>query len=114
MIAKGGPHLTPTKAVHFPGFRIRVSSGEMRGENWSMPQLAKYLAPAAGFSVVDRTGISGSYDIGFSYAPNSDADSTLPSLNEALKEATGLLLKPQRVPVETLVIDSIQKIPTAD
>lgn len=114
MIAKGGPRLTSTKAVHFPGWRIRVSSGEMRGENWSMRQLAKYLTSAAGFPVVDRTGITGSYDIGFSYAPNSEADSTLPSLNEALKEATGLLLKPQRVPVETLVIDSIQKIPTAD
>jgi len=114
VIAKGGPRLTPTRADHFPGFRINVSPGQMRGVNWSMPQLAKYLTPAAGFPVVDQTGITGSYDIGFSYEPNPDADGTLPSLHVALKEATGLLLKPQKVPVETVVIDSIDKTPTAN
>jgi uncharacterized protein (TIGR03435 family) len=114
LIAKGGPHLTPTKADHFPGFRINVSSGEMRGANWSLPQLAKYLTPAAGFPVVDQTGLTGSYDIAFSYEPNPDADSTLPSLSAALKQATGLFLKPQKIPVETLVIDSADKTPTAN
>lgn len=114
VLAKGGPHLTPTKADHFPGFRIHVGSGQMRGVNWSLPQLAKYLTPAAGFPVVDQTGITGSYDIGFSYEPKPDADSTLPSLKEALQQATGLLLKPQKVPVETLVIDSADKVPTAN
>lgn len=110
--AKGGPRLTPTKGDHFPGFRVNVSSGQMRGFNWSMSQLAKYLTPAAGFPVVDETGITGSYDIAFSYNPNPDAERDLPSLSEALKEATGLLLKPRKVPVETLVIDSIDKLPT--
>jgi uncharacterized protein (TIGR03435 family) len=114
VIAEGGPHLTPTKGDHFPGFRIHVGSGEMRGVNWSMPQLAKYLTPAAGFPVVDQTGISGSYDIAFSYEPKIDADSALPSLDVALKQATGLLLKPQKVPVEMLVIDSADKLPTAN
>lgn len=114
VLAKGGPHLTLTKADHFPGFRIHVGSGQMRGVNWSLPQLAKYLTPAAGFPVVDQTGITGSYDIGFSYEPKPDADSTLPSLNEALQQATGLLLKPQKVPVETLVIDSVDRVPTAN
>jgi hypothetical protein len=38
-------------------------------------------------------------DIGINYEPNPEADSTLPSLGVALKQATGLLLKPQKVPV---------------
>lgn len=114
IIAKNGPHLTPTKGDHFPGFRTNVSSGQMRGFNWSIPQLAKYLTAPAGFPVVDKTGLSGSYDIAFSYEPNPDADSTLPSLNVALKQATGLLLKPQKIPVEILVIDSVDKTPTAN
>jgi uncharacterized protein (TIGR03435 family) len=79
-----------------------------------MPQLAKYLAPATGFPVVDETGITGSYDIGFGYNPKPDADSDLPSLELALKQATGLMLKPLRVPVEALVIDSVDKVPTAN
>jgi uncharacterized protein (TIGR03435 family) len=113
VVAKGGPHLTSTKGDHFPGFRVHVGPGDMRGFNWSMPQFAKYLTPAAGFPVVDQTGIIGSYDISFSYSPETDADdSTLPPLNAALKEATGLFLKPQKVSVETLVIDSVDKVPT--
>lgn len=114
VIAEGGPHLIPTKAEHFPGWRINVSHGQMRGLNWSMPQLALYLTPAAGFPVVDQTGLTGNYDIGFSYNPRPDTDSTLPALDVALKQATGLLLKPQKIPVETIVIDSINKVPTAN
>ncbi len=114
VIAGGGPHLTPTKGEHYSGFRINVSPGQMRGANWSMAQLARYLTPAAGFAVVDETGIAGSYDVSFVYAPTSDVESKLPSLDEALKEATGLLLKPQKVPVETVVIDSVDQVPTAN
>jgi uncharacterized protein (TIGR03435 family) len=115
VVAEGGPHLTPTTGDHFPGFRINVSPGQMRGANWSMPQLAKYLTSAAGFPVVDQTGITGSYDIAFSYEPKIDAEnSTLPPLDEALKQATGLLLKPQKVPIETIVIDHVDKVPTAN
>jgi uncharacterized protein (TIGR03435 family) len=112
VIAKGGPHLTPTKGDHFPGFRINVSSGHMRGANWSMPQLAKYLTPAVGFPVADQTGITGSYDIDFNYNPKFNSNSDLPTLDVALKQATGLLLKPQKIPVETVVIDSVDKVPT--
>lgn len=111
-ISKNGSHLTPTKADHFPGFRVNVSPGQMRGLNWSMSIFAKYLAPAAGFPVVDETGLTGSYDIEFSYDPSPGADSTLPSLGVALKQATGLLLKSQKVSVETIVIDSVDKTPT--
>ena len=114
VVAKGGPHLTPTKGDHFPGYRINVSSGQMRGANWSMAQLAQYLTTAPGFPVVDQTGVAGSYDIGFSYEPKPDADGNLPALDVALEQATGLLLKPQRVPVETLVIDSVDKVPMAN
>jgi uncharacterized protein (TIGR03435 family) len=114
VVAKGGPNLTPTKGDHFPGWRTNVSSGHMRGVNWSMPWLAQYLTSAAGFPVVDQTGLTGSYDIGFDYNPKPEADSPLPALDVALKQATGLLLKPQKVPVETLVVDSVDEVPTAN
>ena len=112
LVAEEGARLTRTKAEHFPGFRINVSSGQMRGENWSMPVLAKYLTSAAGFPVVDQTGLTGSYDISFSYAADHETehgDTDQPSLSYALKKATGLVLKPQQVPVETVVIDSIRQ-----
>ena len=118
VVAKGGPHLIPTKGDRFPGFRINVSRGQMRGSNWSMSQLAKYLIPAAQFPVIDETGIAGSYDVSFSFDPAADAGSTAgslndaPSLNEALTQATGLSLEPRKVPVEFIVIDSVDSAPT--
>ena len=42
MVAKGGPHLTPTKDDHFPGYRINVSPGHMSGANW-LPAFATVL-----------------------------------------------------------------------
>jgi len=114
IIGKDGPRLTPTRAEHFPGYRINLSAGQMRGANWSMPQLAKYLTPLAGFPVVDQTGIAGNYDIAFSYDPELDGGGVLPAFEAALKQATGLLLRPQKIPVETLVIDSVDKVPTAN
>jgi uncharacterized protein (TIGR03435 family) len=114
VVAPGGPHLTPTKGDHFAGWRINVSSGQMRGENWTMAQLARNLTSAAGFPVVDRTGLAGSYDIGFSYEPTPEGDGSLPPLEIALKQATGLMLKPEKVTVETLVIDSVDKTPASN
>ena len=113
VIGKNGHHLTSTKADHFPGYRVHVGAGEMRGVNWSLPQFAQYLSTAAGFPVVDETSITGSYDIGFSYNPNpDDQHSDLPLLSSAREKATGLQMKEQKVPLEVIVIDSLNKEPT--
>ena len=92
VVAKGGPHLVPTKAAHFPGYRINASPGQMRGENWTSAVLAKYLTSAAGFPVVDETHLTGSYDVSFRYAANAETNSDQLPLEAALKEATGIQL----------------------
>ena len=79
-----------------------------------MQQLAQYLTPAAGFPVADQTGLTGSYDVDFNYNSKPEAESELPLLDVALKQATGLRLKPQKVPVEMVVIDSVDKVPVAN
>lgn len=112
LVAQGGPHLKPPSAGYFAGYRHPVSSGHLHTYNCSMSQLAQYLTSAAGFPVADQTGLAGNYDIDFDYNPRFDRESSLQPLDMALKEATGLLLKPQKVPVETLVIDSADKVPT--
>jgi uncharacterized protein (TIGR03435 family) len=114
VVAPGGAHLTTAAAGNIPGGRHPVSLGHMHVYNCSMPQLALYLIPAAGFPVVDQTGLAGSYDIDFDYNPRPGRESELPLLDVALKQATGLLLKSQRIPVETLVIDSVDKVSTAN
>jgi uncharacterized protein (TIGR03435 family) len=114
VVAKGGPKLQPTKGDHFPGWRINVSVGHLEGLNWSMPIFATMLQHATGSPVADETGIAGSYDIRVRYAPDSDQDSTLPSLFTALRETLGLELKAQQIPMQVLVIDHIDRVPTAN
>jgi uncharacterized protein (TIGR03435 family) len=114
VVAQGGPHLKSASAGHFAGERHPVSTGQMHVYNCSMQQLAQYLTPAAGFPIVDQTGLTGSYDIDFNYNSRPEAESDLPSLDVALKQATGLLLKPRNVPVEMLVVDSVEKVPTVN
>jgi uncharacterized protein (TIGR03435 family) len=112
--AKGGPKLQPTKGDHFPGFRINTRAGHLEGLNWSMPFLASMLQRMTSLPVVDRTGITGSYDIKLEFAPDVDQDSTLPSVFTALRETLGLELKAQQIPHQVLVIDHIDRVPAAN
>jgi uncharacterized protein (TIGR03435 family) len=63
--------------------------------------------------VVDRTGLTGTYDFTLRYAIEPKPGSDLPSLFTALQEQLGLKLVPDRAPVPVLVIDRIER-PTAD
>lgn len=63
--------------------------------------------------VENRTGLTGAFDIDLNWAPDSSADTSLPSLFTALQEQLGLKLESSRAPVEVLVIDSIAR-PTPD
>lgn len=114
VVAPGGPHLQPASVVHFAGERHPVAPGRLHAYNCSMRQLAQYLSPAAGFPVADQTDLAGSYDIDFDYNPQAEADGDLPPLGLALKHATGLLLKRRNVSVQLLVVDSVEKVPTAN
>ena len=68
--------------------------------------------------VVDRTGLTGTYDFDVRFAAaglgaaSPDAPN-LPSIFTALQEQLGLRLEPSRGPVDMLVIDSVQR-PTPD
>ncbi len=46
--------------------------------------------------------------------PNSEQDSALPTLYTALRETLGLELKARQVPMRVLVIDHIDRVPTAN
>jgi uncharacterized protein (TIGR03435 family) len=86
-----------------------ILKGGLRADNISLKMLAAMLAGPAGRPVVDKTGIEGNFDVKLDYAPEGIADSSLPSIFTALQEQLGLKLVPQKVPVETLVVDRAEK-----
>jgi uncharacterized protein (TIGR03435 family) len=68
--------------------------------------------------VLDQTGLSGVYDFDLEFAPNESlwggilprpADSDKPGLFAALREQLGLRIEATRGPVETLVIDRVDR-----
>jgi uncharacterized protein (TIGR03435 family) len=117
-----GPAMTPSKAdCATAGSCYRRNTPtrfELRGQPIS--QLARTLNPLLGETVVDRTGLSGAYDMTFEFSPEglpgmprAPADPNLPSIFTALQEQLGLKLERTRGPVEVLVIDHAE-MPVTD
>ena len=108
--AKSGPKLQAAKEGASKGANIRPNG--IQAPSATMGALAKMLAALLRQPVADRTGIAGDYEIKLSFAPNDATDSTLPSLFTAVQEQLGLKLESAKVPVEMLVIDHVEKVPT--
>jgi uncharacterized protein (TIGR03435 family) len=110
VVAKGGPKLQTAKGGEQP-YGYILPDG-LQDQNAPIQSLASMLTISAGGPVVDKTGIVGKFDFKLKFATANHPDSNLPDLFTAVQEQFGLKLVPQKVPVETLVIDHVDKIPT--
>ena len=92
----------------------------VRGGGATMAMLASLLEGPAQRLVIDRTGLTGNWDLEVNYTPDrsqvppgvelpSSIDPNGPSLFTAIEEQLGLKLRPARGPVEVLVIDAVQQ-----
>jgi uncharacterized protein (TIGR03435 family) len=88
---------------------------EVTGRRVSISRLVDTLRQVLGGKMVwDQTGITGDYYFAFRYASDDNPEVDAPSLASALRENLGLELKKQKGPVEMLVVDSMEKEPTAN
>ncbi len=110
VVAKGGPKMPAAKEGASKGGNIMFDS--MRVPSATMQTVAALMAIVVHQPVVDKTGVTGAYEIKLSFAPDGAKDSNLPSVYTALQEQLGLKLEAQKVPVEMLVIDHVEKVPT--
>lgn len=80
----------------------------------TMPALAEFLAERVGRPVLDRTGLSGPFEITLDWAiddaPAADGVDPGPSLFTALQEQLGLKLDSTKGPVETIVVDRADRV----
>jgi uncharacterized protein (TIGR03435 family) len=85
--------------------------GTIIGRRATMRQLTETLQRQLSTNVLDQTGLSGKYYFGFRYSTEDDPDVPFPSIFAAIKEI-GLKLEKHKGPVEFVVVDRIEKVPT--
>jgi len=96
----------------------------------TLEALAKVLENEVGTRVVDRTGLTGTYDFNLDYvrdqgraigqfrglppgtAPAADDSGGAPALSTALQEQLGLKLEKAKGPLDVIVVDTANKTPT--
>jgi uncharacterized protein (TIGR03435 family) len=128
VVDKGGPKIRssganpPADWVSPSGQHVQsgttATTGLISGHVVPMAMLVRSLMSAGQLDrvVVDRTGLAGNYDYALNWTPDTTSasgedtsDTSLPSLLTAIREQLGLRLEPTTGPVNTLVIDHIEK-----
>ncbi len=109
-VAKGGAKLTP--AVEGEVSRLEnfadERGGGMKGTAVGLDQLVQSPLLLGGRVVVNKTGLTGSYDFTLRFAGES-GDGDAPGLYTALQEQMGLRLVATKGMVKVLVIDAVEK-----
>jgi uncharacterized protein (TIGR03435 family) len=113
-VLKSGPKIR--KVESSGGLSIGGNSGRIHlNGNVTMAWLADYLSGRLGRTMLDQTGLEGPYAVALDWVTDQAADAaTGPTLMTALQEQLGLKLTAAKSPVEVLVIDRVEKSPTAN
>jgi uncharacterized protein (TIGR03435 family) len=127
---RGRGQVAPPAPGERPKCGFMIGPGRLTIGGQTMAAFATNLSRFVGGIVVDKTALTGTYDIELSYAPDPGISPTgrdlppggppppppttdAPSIFAAVQEQLGLKLEPTKGPVDVLVIDSAEK-PTQD
>jgi uncharacterized protein (TIGR03435 family) len=133
VVAKNGPKLQESKPddPYLDGFKdksgrggtgIMMGSGSIVGQAAHLDALVPLFSILVGRTVVDKTGLTGTYDFKLKWTPDQNLaatstgsagvqppESSAPSLFTAIQEQLGLKLEPGKGPVEVIVIDHVER-----
>jgi uncharacterized protein (TIGR03435 family) len=112
VLAKVGSKLKPLRANQKPGWG-KSDHGEFILHGKSIAEFANGLtfSNLVGRTVVDKTGLIGNYSFDLKWTPDDQQGTpdAGPTLFTALEEQLGLKLEPAKGPVDSLVIDHVEK-----
>jgi len=90
---------------------MSVHNTELTSTGVRLSKLTSVLSNQLGRVVVDKTGLTGKYDLELKWLPNDAQpapDSQLTDLFTALQEQLGLKLEPGKAEIDTFVIDRLE------
>jgi uncharacterized protein (TIGR03435 family) len=85
------------------------------GTGVSITRFADFLSFRMDLPVLDMTGLTGAYDLKLDWVPeppNGDAASSGPVLTDAIQDQLGLKLERRQAPMEIVVVDHAERVPT--
>jgi uncharacterized protein (TIGR03435 family) len=85
-----------------------ISGDGLAGKNISMPQLAKRLSTFMGRPVIDKTSLEGSFDFLYEQVSDDPHPDVAAWIITSVQEL-GLKLEASRVPVETIIVDHLER-----
>jgi len=93
--------------------------GRFFGRSVSASDVAAILTGRSDRPVLDETGIQGRFDFDCTWTPDPDvhaggARMLDPGLVAALRTQVGLRLEPKRLPQDIIIVDHVEKTPTAN
>jgi uncharacterized protein (TIGR03435 family) len=108
------------KAVEPGEGNTQTSGSRFIGTKVTMNRLAQFLSRMLDHPVIDKTGSQGVFDIDLHYAwedltataPKQPSNG--PSIYTALQEQLGLKLQSEKLPVEVVVVDHLERTPTGN
>ena len=111
IVDKNGPKI---QAVEPGQGGTNSSPGKLQATKTTMPHFADLIARYTGHQVVDDTGLKGVYTFTLEWTPDEVAagGDAGPSLLAALREQLGVRLEARKGPVEVLVVDHMDRVPT--
>jgi len=114
VVGKNGPQLQKTEVGDGSHMNHDGHNGKSKltGQRVSMPRLADFLARQLDRPVIDMTELTGVFDLKLEWADERQPTPDGPSIYTALQEQLGLKLEARKLPVEILVIDHVEKVPT--
>ncbi|HLK66216.1 MAG TPA: TIGR03435 family protein [Bryobacteraceae bacterium] len=119
LVSKKGARLKDSERKE--GMNSRQNNGTLEAEGMTMANLANVIAGELRGPVADMTSLTGRYDLRLEWSrdeakPTSDGDGksvdTRPSIFTALQETLGLRVETKKIPVEILVVDRVERIPS--
>jgi uncharacterized protein (TIGR03435 family) len=127
VVGKNGPKVQPAKSTAPVPGGLQVA-GRIASPQMSMQQLVTLLSRFQRQTVRDLTGLQGLYELKLEWTPDSNravppgddpnenrtaaANPSAPSLFTAVQEQLGLRLEPRKGPLDVLVVDHAEQIPT--